>query len=85
MRTGRIADHKRLAVEQDHVIDTGSIDYAFSGEQDPTVKLVLILQDHKCRWTEALPVRRTGLLRLIFKSDQQEPSILDLEEQQGSC
>ena len=40
---GRNADHKRLAAEQDHMIDTVSVDNACFGEHDHTAKLVLIL------------------------------------------
>ena len=76
------------------MVDTISIDYAFFGEQDQTAKPVLVFREHRCRWTEALPVptkgggdawvvksvadmvRRTGLRKFIFKSDQ-EPAIVD--------
>ena len=54
---GRDADHNRLAVEQDQVIDDVSVDYAFFGEHDQTAKLVLILREHQRRQTEALPVQ----------------------------
>ena len=44
---GRNAGHKLLlAAEQDHVIDTVTIDFAFFGEHDQTAKLVLILCEH---------------------------------------
>ena len=49
---GRNADHKRLAAEQGHVMDTVSLDCAFFGEHGQTAKLVLILREHKRRWTE---------------------------------
>ena len=91
---GRNADHRRLAAESEHLMDTISIGYAFFGEKDQTAKPVLIVREHRCRWTEAIPVlnkgsqdtwavkslaesvRRTGLKRFIFKSDQ-EPAIIE--------
>ena len=94
---GRNADHKLLAAEGEHLVDTISVDYAFFGEQDLTAKPVLILREHRYRWTEALPVpakgggdawvvkivtdmvKRTGLRKFIFKSDQ-ETSIVDLKK-----
>jgi hypothetical protein len=80
---GKNTDHKRLAADREHLIDAISIDYAFFGEQ---------FREHRGRWTEALAVpckggadawvadmvRRTGLKKVIFKSDH-EPSILDLK------
>ena len=38
------------------MIDKVSVDYAFFGELDQTSKLILILNEQKCRWTEALLV-----------------------------
>ena len=85
-----------MTVEEDHEIDTESVDFVFFDEHVQTAKLVLILREHKCRWTETFLVqgegnrdlrivksvrdmgRRTGLRRLIFKSDQ-ESSILGLK------
>ncbi len=43
---GRNADHKRLAAEREHLIDTVSIAYDFFGEQDQTAKPVLIFREH---------------------------------------
>ena len=57
---GRNADHKLLAAEQGHVMDTVSLDFAFFGEPGQTAKLVLILREHKCRWTEAPFVQSKG-------------------------
>ena len=54
---GRNADHKRTTAEQDHVVDTVSIDNAPFGECDQTAKLVLMLREHKCRCVEACPVQ----------------------------
>ena len=54
------ADHKQLEAEQDHVTDTVSTDYAFSGEHDLTAKLLLILRGQRCRRTEAFPVQSKG-------------------------
>ena len=45
-RRGRNAVRERLAAEQDHVIDTVSLDGAFFGEHDQSAKLVLILREH---------------------------------------
>ena len=42
------------------VIDDVPVDCAFFGEHDQTAKLVLILREHQCRWTEALPVHNKG-------------------------
>ena len=53
-------DHKLLAAEGEHLVDTISVDYAFFGEQDLTAKPVLILREHRYRWTEALPVPAKG-------------------------
>ena len=57
---GRNADHKRLAAEQDHVIDALSVDDAFFGAHGWTAKLVLVAREHKCRSTEALLVQSKG-------------------------
>ena len=57
---GRNADHKRLAAEQGHVMDTVSLDFAFFGEPGQTTKLVLILREHNCSWTEAPFVQSKG-------------------------
>ena len=57
---GLNADHRRLAAESEHLIDTISIDYAFFGEKDQTAKPVLIVREHRCKWTEAIPVLNKG-------------------------
>ena len=60
---GRNADHQRVAAEQDHAVDTASVDHAFFGEHEQTAKPVLILRAHRCRWTEALVVFRVKEVR----------------------
>ena len=76
------------------MIDTVSVDKAFFGKHDPTAKLVLmILREHKCRWTEALPSQSNGgqvvsvvksVVDMVRRKGQrltfrseQEPSVLD--------
>lgn len=47
-------------MENSHLLDIVSIDYAFFGERDQTAKPVLVMREHKCRWTESLPMLRKG-------------------------
>ena len=57
---GRNMDHKRLDAEREHLIDTISVDYAFFGEHDAQAKPVLVLREHRARWTAAVPVLNKG-------------------------
>ena len=41
-------------------MDTISIDYALFGDEDERAKPVLIVREHKNRWTEAIPVVNKG-------------------------
>ncbi len=51
---GRSADHKRLAAEDERLINAVSTDCAFLDEQDQTAKPILVLRERRGRWTEAL-------------------------------
>ena len=72
-------------------MDTVAVDYAFFGEHDQTAKPLVIFrwteafpvnskrgQHVSVVRSVADMIRRTGLQRLLFKSDQ-EPSTLDLK------
>ena len=56
----RNADLRRLDAERRRVVDTISIDYAFFGDEDERAKPVLVVREHKNRWTEAIPVVSKG-------------------------